>query len=297
MERIGFIGLGLMGKPMAGNLVRAGYPVTVYNRSRAPVEELAAAGAAAADSPRAVAERSDVVITIVSDAPDVEAVILGPGGVAEGVRPGMLVIDMSTSSPVLARRLARTLGEQGVAVLDAPVSGGVIGARDGTLSIMVGGTAEAFQRALPIFQVLGRNIVHVGDAGAGQVAKAANQIVVGMNIQAVAEALLLATKAGVDPARVRQALLGGFAQSRVLEVHGQRMLDRNFEPGFKARLHRKDLGIVLSTAREYGVPLPGTAALHELLTALIVQGGGEEDSTAVLTVLEKLAAAEVRPQP
>lgn len=296
MERIGFIGLGIMGKPMARNLMKAGYPLVVHNRSRGPVDELAAEGATPAPSPREVAEKSDVVITIVPDAPDVEAVILGPGGVAEGVRPGMLVIDMSTSSPVLARRIAATLGEKGVDVLDAPVSGGEIGAKEGTLSIMVGGSARAFERALPILQAMGKNIVHVGDAGAGQVTKAANQIVVGMTIQAVAEALLLASKAGVDPARVRQALMGGFAQSRILELHGQRMLDRNFKPGFKARLHRKDLAIALSTAREYGVPLPGTAVVHELLNGLIGLGRDEYDHSGLVTVLETLAQAEVRPQ-
>lgn len=296
MERIGFIGLGIMGKPMARNLMKAGYPLVVHNRSRGPVDELAAEGATPASSPREVAEKSDAVITIVPDAPDVEAVILGPGGVAEGVRPGMLVIDMSTSSPVLARRIAATLGEKGVDVLDAPVSGGEIGAREGTLSIMVGGSARAFERALPILQAMGKNIVHVGDAGAGQVTKAANQIVVGMTIQAVAEALLLASKAGVDPARVRQALMGGFAQSRILELHGQRMLDRNFKPGFKARLHRKDLAIALSTAREYGVPLPGTAVVHELLNGLIGLGRDEYDHSGLVTVLETLAQAEVRPQ-
>lgn len=296
MERIGFIGLGIMGKPMARNLMKAGYPLVVHNRSRGPVDELAAEGARPASSPREVAEKSDVVITIVPDAPDVEAVILGPGGVAEGVRPGMLVIDMSTSSPVLARRIAATLGEKGVDVLDAPVSGGEIGAKEGTLSIMVGGAAGAFERALPIFQAMGKNIVHVGDAGAGQVTKAANQIVVGMTIQAVAEALLLASKAGVDPARVRQALMGGFAQSRILELHGQRMLDRNFKPGFKARLHRKDLAIALSTAREYGVPLPGTAVVHEVLNGLIGMGRDEYDHSGLVTVLETLAQAEVKPQ-
>ncbi|BDG61967.1 2-hydroxy-3-oxopropionate reductase [Caldinitratiruptor microaerophilus] len=296
MERIGFIGLGIMGKPMARNLMKAGYPLVVHNRSRRPVDELAAEGATPASSPREVAEKSDVVITIVPDAPDVEAVILGPGGVAEGVRPGMLVIDMSTSSPVLARRIAATLGEKGVDVLDAPVSGGEIGAKEGTLSIMVGGSARAFERALPILQAMGKNIVHVGDAGAGQVTKAANQIVVGMTIQAVAEALLLASKAGVDPARVRQALMGGFAQSRILELHGQRMLDRNFKPGFKARLHRKDLAIALSTAREYGVPLPGTAVVHELLNGLIGMGRDEYDHSGLVTVLETLAQAEVKPQ-
>lgn len=296
MERIGFIGLGIMGKPMARNLMKAGYPLVVHNRSRGPVDELAAEGARPASSPREVAEKSDVVITIVPDAPDVEAVILGPGGVAEGVRPGMLVIDMSTSSPVLARRIAATLGEKGVDVLDAPVSGGEIGAKEGTLSIMVGGAAGAFERALPILQAMGKNIVHVGDAGAGQVTKAANQIVVGMTIQAVAEALLLASKAGVDPARVRQALMGGFAQSRILELHGQRMLDRNFKPGFKARLHRKDLAIALSTAREYGVPLPGTAVVHEVLNGLIGMGRDEYDHSGLVTVLETLAQAEVKPQ-
>lgn len=289
MTRIGFIGLGIMGRPMARNLLRAGHRLVVHSRSPGPVESLVAAGAEAAPNPREVALRADVVITMLPDAPDVEAVLLGPGGVAEGVRPGMLVIDMSTSSPALARRLAAVLGEKGADVLDAPVSGGEKGAEEGTLSIMVGGSAAAFERALPVLRVLGKNIVHVGEAGAGQVAKAANQIVVGLTLEAVAEALLLATRAGVDPARVREALLGGFAYSRILEVHGKRMLERDFQPGFKAWLHRKDLGIALGAGREYGVPLPGTALVHELLTALVAGGGREVDHSALVTVLERLA--------
>ncbi|MGA7933824.1 MAG: NAD(P)-dependent oxidoreductase, partial [Kovacikia sp.] len=233
MQPIGFIGLGLMGQPMAQNLLKAGYPLVVYNRSRAAMEKLEAKGATLATSPQEVAQQVDVVITCVSDSPDVEAVVLGSTGVIEGARPGMLFIDMSTIAPATSRRIYTALKVKGVDALDAPVSGGDIGAQQGTLSIMVGGDEPAFQRALPILQVVGKNIVYIGESGSGQVTKACNQIVVALTLQAVAEALTLAKKSGVDPAKVREALLGGFAQSRVLEVHGKRMLDGSFEPGFK----------------------------------------------------------------
>ncbi|HEY9615271.1 MAG TPA: NAD(P)-binding domain-containing protein, partial [Microcoleaceae cyanobacterium] len=259
MERIGFIGLGIMGQPMARNVMQAGYSLVVYNRSRPAMEVLGTAGATLAKSPKAVAEQTDVVITCVSDSPDVEAVVLGTNGLIEGVRPGMLYIDMSTIAPATSRQIYSALQAQGVDALDAPVSGGDIGAQQGTLSIMVGGDAAAFQRAHPILQTMGKNIVHVGDAGAGQVTKACNQIVVALTVQAVAEALTLAKKSGVDPAKVRDALLGGFAQSRVLDVHGQRMLDGNFQPGFKLNLFRKDINIVLQTLRELQLPLLGTS--------------------------------------
>ncbi|WP_376788814.1 2-hydroxy-3-oxopropionate reductase [Thermoflexus sp.] len=295
MERIGFIGLGVMGKPMARNLMKAGYPLVVYNRSRAPVEELAAEGAEAAGSPKEVAQCSDVVITMLPDTPDVEQVLAGPNGVFEGGRPGLIVIDMSTIDPIAARRLAAQAAERGIAMLDAPVSGGEIGAIQGTLSIMVGGDVSVFERCLPILQAMGRNIIHMGGPGAGQVAKAANQIVVALTIAAVSEALALAAKAGVDPARVRQALLGGFASSRVLEVHGQRILERNFRPGFRIRLHHKDLRIALGLGRAVGASLPLTALIHEWLGALVTRGQGELDHSALVTLFEEWAQTEVRP--
>jgi len=289
MERIGFIGLGIMGKPMATHLVKAGYALTVLDRTPEPVNELVTVGAQAGHSPAAVAAESDIVITMLPDSPDVEEVILGRNGVLEGLRAGSLVIDMSTILPSVSRRVAEATRAAGADALDAPVSGGQVGAQNATLSIMVGGSAAAFERARPVFERMGKNIVHIGEAGAGQVAKAANQIVVGVTIAAVSEALLLAAKAGVDPARVREALLGGFAQSRILDLHGNRMLQRNFQPGFKVKLHRKDLGISLQTAREVGLALPATAGVAELMNALIAQGGGELDHSALVTVLEKLA--------
>lgn len=293
MERIGFIGLGIMGKPMAMNLLKAGYPLSVLARASAGTQEVIAAGAKAQPTPAAVAEVSDVVITMLPDSPQVEEVILGPNGVLEGIRPSGLIIDMSTVLPATARRVAAAARERGAEALDAPVSGGQVGAQNATLSIMVGGSAEAFQRARPIFEKLGKNIVHVGEAGAGQVTKAANQIVVAVTIAAVSEALVLAARAGVDPAKVREALLGGFAQSRILDLHGNRMLQRNFQPGFKAKLHRKDLSIILDTARELGVALPVTGVVTELMNALIAHGGGELDHSALVTVLETLADVQV----
>jgi 2-hydroxy-3-oxopropionate reductase len=289
VERIGFIGLGIMGKPMARNLMKAGYPVVVHNRSRGAVDELCREGARAAAGARAVAEQSDVVITMLPDSPDVESVVLGTGGVAEGVRPGMSYIDMSTIAPATSRMVYGILADRGVEALDAPVSGGEIGAREGTLSIMVGGPETAFHRALPMFRAMGKNIVRVGEAGAGQVAKACNQIVVALTIQAAAEALTLARKAGVDPAVVRDALLGGFAQSRVLDVHGRRIIERTFEPGFKVRLHRKDLAIALQTGRESGTPLLATAQTAQLMDALLARGGGELDHSALVLAAEELA--------
>jgi 2-hydroxy-3-oxopropionate reductase len=294
MDRIGFIGLGIMGKPMALHLLSAGYPLVVLNRSPGPQNELVSAGATAGHSPKHVAEQSDVVITMLPDSPDVEQVILGKEGVLEGLLPGGLVIDMSTVLPSLARRIADAARQKKCDSLDAPVSGGQVGAENATLSIMVGGTTEAFDRAIPIFQCMGKNIVHIGEAGAGQVAKAANQIVVAVTIAAVSEALVLATKAGVDPARVREALLGGFAQSRILDLHGNRMLQRNFQPGFKTKLHRKDMSIVLNTAKELGLTLPVSEAVTELMSDLTVSGGGDLDHSALLTVLEKLGKIETK---
>lgn len=289
MERIGFIGLGIMGKPMALHLLKAGYPLTVVERASAGTRELIAAGAQVRPTPAAVAEASDVVITMLPDSPQVDEVILGPDGVLAGIRPGGLVIDMSTILPSVARRVAEAARARGADALDAPVSGGEVGAQNATLSIMVGGAAAAFERARPIFEKMGKNIVHIGEAGAGQVTKAANQVVVAVTIAAVSEALVLAAKAGVDPARVREALLGGFAQSRILDLHGTRILQRNFQPGFKTKLHRKDLSIILDTARELGVALPTTGVVTELMNALIARGGSELDHSALVTVLEELA--------
>ncbi len=288
MERIGFIGLGLMGKPMAKNLLKAGYAVTVFNRSRAAMDELAAVGANVATLPCQLAQQSDVVLTCLPDSPDVEAVVLGENGILSGSRPGMLYVDHSTIAPTTARKLYDALKLSGVDALDAPVSGGDIGAQQGTLSIMVGGDELAFGRSLPILQTMGKNIIRVGDAGAGQVTKACNQIVVAMTVQAVAEALSLAKKSGVDPVKVRDALLGGFAQSRVLEVHGQRMLDRTFQPGFKLNLHRKDMNIVLQTGKELNLPLLGAAQVTELMNAMLAQGKGELDNSALITLYELL---------
>ena len=284
-ERIGFIGLGIMGRPMARNLMAAGFPLTVHSRSPASVDELVGEGAARAESPAAVAAASDVVITMLPDTPDVEHVLLGPGAVLEGAAAGALVIDMSSIDPGPTRNFAERLGAADVAMLDAPVSGGERGAIDAALSIMVGGPDDAFARATPVFEVLGRNIVHVGPAGAGQVCKACNQLVVAATIEAVAEALCLAERAGVNAAKVREALLGGFAGSKILEVHGQRMLDRAFDPGFRVRLHRKDARIVNDAAAEVGSPVPSFAVVTEQLQRAIDAGDGERDHAALFAEL------------
>src|SRR5919201_3232648 len=283
-ERICFIGLGIMGKPMARSLLRTGHALVVYNRSPAPARELVAEGAETADSPRAVAERSDVIITMLPDAPQVQDVVAGPGGVLDGASEGALLIDMSTISPLVTQELARAAHERGVAMLDAPVSGGDVGAQQGTLSIMVGGREEDFRRAEPIFHALGKTVVHAGSHGAGQIVKACNQIVVALTIEAVSEALVLGSKAGVDPAVILQVLSGGLAANRVMEVRGPNFLQHNFQPGFKIALHHKDLGIALAAGREYGVPLPVTALVDQMLQALKQRGQGEQDHSAVLTL-------------
>ena len=290
---IGFIGLGIMGKPMARNLLKGGYALVVHSRSRSPVEELGGEGAEIAASPQEVAARTHVVITMLPDSPDVEQVYAGERGVFAGAGPGTLLIDMSSISPVVARELALEAKRRGLDMLDAPVSGGEAGAIGATLSIMIGGEASAVERALPIFQLLGKNIVHVGNAGAGQVTKAANQIVVGVTIAAVSEALVLATKAGVDPAKVRQVLLGGFAQSRVLNAHGQRMLEHNFRPGFRVRLHEKDLNIALAAGGEYGVPLMVTGIVAQMMTAMRSMGRGDLDHSGLVTFIEELAKIDL----
>jgi 2-hydroxy-3-oxopropionate reductase len=284
-ERVGVIGLGIMGRPMARNLLAAGFHLTVHSRSTDPVDELVEAGASRASSPAEVAAASDVTITMLPDTPDVELVIAGPDGVAAGVAPGSLVIDMSTIDPEPTRRLAAGLAERAVTMLDAPVSGGERGAIDAALSIMVGGDAAAFARARPVFEALGKTVVHVGPSGAGQVCKACNQLVVAATIEAVAEALALAERSGVDASKVREALLGGFAGSKILEVHGQRMLDRAFDPGFRARLHAKDARIVLDAARDVGASVPSFSAVAEQLDRLVAEGGGELDHAALFTLV------------
>ncbi|MBK1721700.1 2-hydroxy-3-oxopropionate reductase [Thiocystis violacea] len=289
-ETLGFIGLGIMGRPMALNLRRAGHPLVVHARRPESMRPLADAGATTCASPAEVARQADIVFTMVSDTPDVEAVILGERGVIEGVRPGSVVVDMSTISAAATRHLAECLRAQDVEMLDAPVSGGEVGAVEGTLSIMVGGALEAFRRVLPLFECMGKNIVHIGANGAGQVCKSCNQVVVGTTIAGVAEAMLLAEASGVDAARVRDALLGGFANSRVLDVHGHRMLQGDFQPGFKARLHQKDMRIVAEAARELGLCLPSSAMISQYLDALVSQGDGELDSAAIYQVLKGLSA-------
>ncbi len=290
---IGFIGLGIMGKPMARNLMKAGYSLVVHNRSGAAMQELVKDGAQAAGSPKEVAERSEVIITMLPDSPDVELVYTSDQGVFAGVKPGMLLIDMSSISPIVARKLAAGAQERGCDMLDAPVSGGETGAIGASLSIMIGGKASAVETAMPIFQALGKNIVHVGDAGAGQVTKAANQMVVGTTIAIVSEALVLAAKAGVDPAKVRQALLGGFAQSKILEAHGQKMLDGNFKPGFRIRLHEKDMKIALATGFEYGVPLMVTGQVAQMMSAMDSMGHGDLDHSGLVKLVEEMANTEL----
>jgi 2-hydroxy-3-oxopropionate reductase len=294
---IGFIGLGIMGKPMARNLLKAGYSLVIHNRSRAAVDELSKEGAGVATKSQEVASRSEVVITMLPDSPDVELVYAGENGIFAGLKSGTLLIDMSSISPVVARKLAADAEKRGSDMLDAPVSGGEAGAVSATLSIMIGGKTSAVERAMPIFQTLGKNIVHVGDAGAGQVTKAANQMVVGTTIAIVGEALVLAAKAGVDPAKVRQALLGGFAQSKILEAHGQKMLDRNFKPGFRIRLHEKDLKIALAAGSEFGVPLMVTGVVGQMMTAMKGMGNGDLDHAGLVKFVEELAKTELGQKP
>jgi 2-hydroxy-3-oxopropionate reductase len=297
MNIVGFIGLGIMGKPMARNLLKAGYTLVVHNRSRAAAEELGKEGAQTAASSKEVAERSEIIITMLPDSQDVELVYAGEHGIFSGLKSGSLLIDMSSISPVVARKLAAEAEKRGCDMLDAPVSGGETGAIGATLSIMIGGKASAVEKAMPIFQALGKNIVHVGDAGAGQVTKAANQMVVGTTIAIIGEALVLAKKAGVDPAKVRQALLGGFAQSKILEAHGQKMLDRNFKPGFRIRLHEKDMKIALATGSEYGVPLMVTGIVGQMMTAMKGMGNGDLDHAGLVKFVEELAKAEIGQKP
>lgn len=291
---VGFIGLGIMGKPMACNLLRAGYSLVIHNRSQAPLAELLTIGAVAAQSPRQVAELSDRVITMLPDSPDVEQVALGPEGLIQGARPGLIYADMSTIAPTSAVRVANALAQKGVRCLDAPVSGGDVGAQQGTLSIMVGGDPATFEEMQPIFAVLGKSAVLCGPIGSGQTVKACNQVLVAVTIAGVSEALALGAKAGVDPATIVNVLSGGLARCGVLENRGQRMVHGDFQPGFKLRLHHKDLNIIRQTGREYGVPLPVTAVVAEVFAMAMSQGRGELDHTALLTVVEELAGTQAR---
>jgi 2-hydroxy-3-oxopropionate reductase len=293
-DRIGFIGLGIMGRPMAHNLLKAGFPVIVHNRHQEVTDELVAAGASPGAQPRDIAASCDVLITMLPASPQVEEVLLGPGGVIEGARPGLIVIDMSTISPIATRTLADRLAARGITMLDSPVSGGDKGAIAGTLSIMVGGDGDTFKRCMPIFQALGKTIVHVGGTGAGQVVKACNQIVVALIIEAVSEALVLGSKAGVDPAKILQVLSGGLAANRVIELRGASMLAHDFTPGGRIRTHHKDLGIVLELGRMYGVSLPVTALVDQMFASLEIRGQGDLDHTAVLSYLEDLAAHRIK---
>ncbi len=289
---LAFIGLGIMGRPMALNLKKAGHRVFVHGRRAESMAPLAQAGCTACASPAEAAAQADVTIVMVSDTADVEQVIFGDKGVAQGAKPGSVVVDMSTISPTATKAFAERLMAQGVEMLDAPVSGGDVGAINATLSIMVGGKPEVFERVKPVFEAMGKNIVLVGGNGAGQVAKACNQIVVAVTIEGVAEALTFARKNGVDPARVRDALMGGFAGSRILEVHGKRMLDNEYKPGFKTKLHQKDMNIVMQTARELGLSLPGAALVMQHLNALMGTGDAELDSAAVMKIVERASGME-----
>ncbi|MFL5991561.1 MAG: 2-hydroxy-3-oxopropionate reductase [Rubrobacteraceae bacterium] len=292
-ERVGFIGLGIMGMPMARNLMEAGYELTVHNRSPEKAEELGKEGAAVAATPREVAENSDVVITMLPDSPQVREVVAGEEGVLEGISEGALLIDMSTISPVVTEELAEALKEKGASMLDAPVSGGDVGAIEGTLSIMVGGEQADFQRAKPLFEAMGKTITHVGPTGAGQVTKAANQVVVALTIEAVSEALVLGSAGGVSAEKILEVLGGGLASNKVMEVKREKFLSHNFEPGGKVEFHHKDLGIALAAGREYGVVLPAAAVVDQLFEALITRGRGGWDHSALLSLIEDLAQREI----
>jgi 2-hydroxy-3-oxopropionate reductase len=293
MLKVGYIGLGLMGKSIARNILKAGFPLVVHNRSRASVDELVAEGATAANSPRDVAAQVDVIFTNLPDTPDVEKVALGENGILAGAHDGLIYIDNSTIKPAAARRIAEQLREKNVFALDAPVSGGDIGAKNGTLTIMVGGEASALEKVMPVFMAMGKTVTHVGESGAGQVAKAANQIMVAAQMVAMGELLVFAKKAGVDPRKVVDAIKGGAAQCWTLDVKPPRLFDGNRSPGFKARMQLKDLKIVLDTAREYDIPISGTIASAELFQQMIDFGMGELDNSAVVGVIEGKAGVEI----
>jgi 2-hydroxy-3-oxopropionate reductase len=292
MSNIGFVGLGIMGKPMALNLIKGGH--TLFLNSRSGVApELTAAGGKACATAKEVAQKSDIVITMVPDTPDVEKVLFGAGGIAEGLSKGKIVVDMSSISPIATKDYAKRVNALGCDYIDAPVSGGEVGAKNAALTIMVGGPQAAFDKVKPVFDLMGKNITLVGGNGDGQTCKVCNQIIVALNIEAVSEALLFAAKAGADPAKVRQALMGGFAASRILEVHGERMIKRTFDPGFRIELHQKDLNLALQGARAMGVSLPNTATAQELFNSCVANGGAKWDHSAMVRALEKMANHEV----
>jgi 2-hydroxy-3-oxopropionate reductase len=296
MSKIGFIGLGIMGAPMAGHLLAAGHELSVHTIGKVP-ESVTAAGAKVCANSKEVAQKADIIITMVPDTPDVEKALFDADGVAAGLSRGKIVVDMSSISPVETKEFAKRINALGCEYLDAPVSGGEVGAKAASLSIMVGGKQEVFDQIRPLFELMGKNITLVGGNGDGQTCKVANQIIVALNIEAVAEALLFAAKAGADPARVRQALMGGFASSRILEVHGERMVKRTFDPGFRISLHQKDLNLALSVARKIGVSLPNTATCQELFNACAAHGGSASDHSGMVRALEKLANFEIGQKP
>ncbi len=290
---IGFIGLGIMGKPMARNLLKAGYSLTVYNRSAGPMQDLADDGAGKASSIKEVAQNTEIIITMLPDSPDSEKVILGENGVLEGARTGSTIIDMSSIAPLISRKIADEASKRGIEMLDAPVSGGEPGAIAGTLAIMVGGKQDVFDRCLPILDVMGRSVVRVGDAGAGNFVKLANQIIVAANIEAIGEAFVLAQKAGIEPELVFQAIRGGLAGSNALEAKAPMIMERNFSPGFRIRLHQKDLHNALLTAKDLGVPLPVTGLVQQMLGALINRDRGDSDHSAIVNFVEDLANVQI----
>jgi 2-hydroxy-3-oxopropionate reductase len=293
MANLGFIGLGIMGKPMAGHLLEAGNTVHVYDVVAASIKEVAGKGGVACQSSKEVAQKSDIIFMMVPDTPDVEAALFGKDGVAEGVKSGSIVVDMSSISPIATKEFAKKLAAMGVKMLDGPVSGGQVGAENATLSIMVGGEPKVFEQIKPYFELMGKNIVHIGGNGDGQTCKVANQIVVAETIMAISEALLFASKAGADPQKVREALLGGFAQSRILDLHGKRMIERTFAPGFRIRHQQKDLNNALQGARSLGMSLPGAAIAQELFNAVSAQGDIDLDHSALVLALEKMANHKV----
>src|SRR3990170_2217408 len=292
MNNVGFIGLGIMGRPMAANLMKGGHTLYLYSRSGV-APELTAVGGKACATAKEVAQQAEIIITMVPDTPDVENVLFGKDGVAEGLLAGKIVVDMSSISPIETRVFAERIRKAGAEYLDAPVSGGDVGAKNATLTIMVGGNETVFAKVKPLFELMGKNITLVGDVGAGQTCKVCNQIIVALNIEAVAEALLLASKAGVDPGKVRQALMGGFAFSRVLEVHGERMIKRTFDPGFRIELHQKDLNLALTAGRALGVALPNTAMAQELFNSCAAHGGSAWDHSGMVRALEMMSNFEI----
>lgn len=291
--KIGYIGIGLMGKPICRNIMKAGFPLVVFNRSRPAMTELAAEGAETAESPADVAARVDIVFTNLPDSPDVEKVVLGAGGILAGSHPGLIYVDNSTIKPAVARRIAESLAEKGIDALDAPVSGGEPGAINGTLTIMVGGKADTLEKALPVFQAMGKTITHIGGPGSGQIAKAANQIMVAAQMVAMGELLVFAQKAGADPQKVVEAIRAGSAQCWALDVKPQRLFAGIRTPGFKAHMQAKDLNIVLETAREYGVPVPAAALSSQIFNAMVAEGLGELDNAAVIAIFEQLAGIKL----